>query len=139
MTDSEPRARWSRRRVLRSAGLATLGTAAGAITLNAIAPALWPQTAPVDLNDSYWVAALPAAGPALQASIDVDVAIIGGGLTGLATAYYLRTMDPSRRVALLEARACGNGRSPSDGSVKDSIRSIGAAAIRSLHEAVRPS
>ena len=117
VTDSEPRARWSRRRVLRSAGLATLGTAAGAITLNAIAPALWPQTAPVDLNDSYWVAALPAAGPALQASIDVDVAIIGGGLTGLATAYYLRTMDPSRRVALLEARACGNGASARNGAM----------------------
>lgn len=103
--------------MLKGAGLATLGTAAGAITLNAIAPRLWQQTAPVDLNDSHWAAALPAAEPALRRSIDVDVAIIGGGLTGLATAFYLRTTDPGRRVALFEAWACGNGASARNGAM----------------------
>ena len=117
MADWVTRPRWTRRRVLQSAGLATLGTAAGAITLNAVAPRLWPQTAPVDLNDSYWAAALPAAEPALRNAIDVDVAVIGGGLTGLATAFYLRRADPSRRVALFEARACGNGASARNGAM----------------------
>jgi glycine/D-amino acid oxidase-like deaminating enzyme len=103
--------------VLQSAGIATLGTAAGAIALNTLAPKLWPQTAPVDPNKSYWAAALPAAGQALQESIDVDVAIVGGGLTGLATAFYLRTADPGRRVALFEARVCGNGASARNGAM----------------------
>ena len=36
--------------------------------------------------------------------ISVNVAIIGGGYTGLATAYHLKTAEPSLNVAVLDAR-----------------------------------
>jgi glycine/D-amino acid oxidase-like deaminating enzyme len=46
----------------------------------------------------------------------VDVAIIGGGYTGLTTAYELRRADPSLDVAVLEAREIGYGSSGRNGS-----------------------
>jgi hypothetical protein len=36
--------------------------------------------------------------PALPGDTDADVAIVGAGFTGLWTAYYLVTLDPSLRV-----------------------------------------
>jgi glycine/D-amino acid oxidase-like deaminating enzyme/nitrite reductase/ring-hydroxylating ferredoxin subunit len=45
--------------------------------------------------------------PALQSSLDVDVAIIGGGVTGLSTA--LRLLEKRKKVAVLEARQVGKG------------------------------
>ena len=33
--------------------------------------------------------------PALQGSLDVDVAVVGGGYTGLLTALALRERDPA--------------------------------------------
>ena len=43
---------------------------------------------------------------------EVDVAIVGGGYTGLWTAYYLLGLDPSLSVVVLEAdtRAGGDPR-----------------------------
>ena len=46
---------------------------------------------------------------------DVDVAIIGGGFTGLWTAYYLLQADPSIRVAILERDIAGFGASGRNG------------------------
>lgn len=46
---------------------------------------------------------------------DVDVAIIGAGLSGLWTAYYLRKALPSLRIALLEAHEVGFGASGRNG------------------------
>ena len=37
----------------------------------------------------------PKPRPPLSGDIDVDVAIVGGGFTGLWTAYYLMRADPS--------------------------------------------
>jgi glycine/D-amino acid oxidase-like deaminating enzyme len=53
--------------------------------------------------------------PPLTAVLAVDVAIAGGGYTGLWTALALRERDPSLRVALLEARAVGEGPSGRNG------------------------
>lgn len=39
---------------------------------------------------------------ALPGDREFDVAIIGGGLTGLWTAYYLAKCDPSLSIAVLE-------------------------------------
>lgn len=41
----------------------------------------------------------------------VDVTIIGGGVIGCATAYALRQLDPSLRLAILEAGALADGAS----------------------------
>ena len=52
---------------------------------------------------------------ALTADIEADVAIIGGGFTGLWSAFYLKTLDPSVRVVILEAERIGFGASGRNG------------------------
>lgn len=67
---------------------------------------------------SLWHATVPdrlEAGPALGGDIDVDVAIVGGGFTGLWTAYYLRKADPGLRIAVLEREVAGFGASGRNG------------------------
>jgi len=53
--------------------------------------------------------------PALNGDLDVDVAIVGAGYTGLWTAYYLAQLDPSLRVAVLERDHIGFGASGRNG------------------------
>jgi glycine/D-amino acid oxidase-like deaminating enzyme len=53
--------------------------------------------------------------PALPGPVDVDVAIVGAGYTGLWTAYYLRNADPGVRVAMLEREIAGFGASGRNG------------------------
>ena len=66
---------------------------------------LWDETL---LHDSQKRAALTA-------DIEADVAIIGGGFTGLWSAFYLKTLDPSVRVVILEAERIGFGASGRNG------------------------
>jgi glycine/D-amino acid oxidase-like deaminating enzyme len=54
--------------------------------------------------------------PALDGSTDADVAILGGGYTGLWTAYYLLKADPTLRVVILESEICGFGASGRNGA-----------------------
>ena len=58
---------------------------------------------------------IPNPRPALPGPINVDVAIVGGGYTGLWTAYYLKSLQPDLRVALLEQRFAGFGASGRNG------------------------
>jgi len=51
----------------------------------------------------------------LPGDTDVDVAIVGGGYTGLWTAYALAEADPSLRIALIEKEICGFGASGRNG------------------------
>lgn len=51
----------------------------------------------------------------LDGSIDVDVAIVGAGFTGLWTAYYLLANDPSLKVAVVEKNFVGFGASGRNG------------------------
>jgi glycine/D-amino acid oxidase-like deaminating enzyme len=53
--------------------------------------------------------------PPLPGRVDVDVAIVGAGYTGLWTAYYLRRADPGLRVAVLEREVAGFGASGRNG------------------------
>jgi glycine/D-amino acid oxidase-like deaminating enzyme len=53
--------------------------------------------------------------PALRGPADADVAIVGGGYTGLWTALALREREPSLRVAVLERDVCGRGPSGRNG------------------------
>jgi glycine/D-amino acid oxidase-like deaminating enzyme len=47
----------------------------------------------------------------------VDVAVVGGGFTGLAVAAWLRYLDPQQRVAVFEADAIGSGSSGHTGGL----------------------
>nr|WP_153746459.1 FAD-binding oxidoreductase [Microbacterium sp. SYP-A9085] len=58
---------------------------------------------------------MPAPRPALPGDLDVDVCVVGAGFTGLWTAYYLRRLDPSVRVVVIEARFAGFGASGRNG------------------------
>ena len=53
--------------------------------------------------------------PALDGDRDVDVAIVGGGFSGLWTAYYLSKLDPSLQILILEKHFCGFGASGRNG------------------------
>jgi glycine/D-amino acid oxidase-like deaminating enzyme len=53
--------------------------------------------------------------PPLSGTITVDVAIVGGGFTGLWTALALRERAPHLSVALIEASLCGSGASGKNG------------------------
>ena len=59
-----------------------------------------------DGGASLWHATLPAeeqvARGALDGDVVADVAIAGGGYTGLWTAYALKRADPSLRVVVCE-------------------------------------
>jgi len=58
---------------------------------------------------SFWLDQpdAPEPLPALAANITADLAVVGGGFTGLWTALLARERDPSRDVVLLEARTSG--------------------------------
>ncbi len=47
--------------------------------------------------------------------IEVDVAVVGGGLTGLWAAYYLIEADPDLRIAVIEREVMGFGASGRNG------------------------
>lgn len=53
--------------------------------------------------------------PSLFGEETADVAIIGGGYTGMWTAYFLTEMAPGTRIVLLEADICGGGPSGRNG------------------------
>jgi glycine/D-amino acid oxidase-like deaminating enzyme len=53
--------------------------------------------------------------PALTDDLQVDVAIIGAGYTGLWTAYYLKRLAPHLNVAIVEAQIAGFGASGRNG------------------------
>ena len=66
---------------------------------------------------SFWYTqtGLPEPGPRLSGDRDCDVCIVGGGLTGLWTAYYLAKAEPGLRIAVLEAEFVGYGASGRNG------------------------
>ena len=49
----------------------------------------------------------PVSKPTLTGDISTEIAIIGGGLTGILTAHYLT--GAGREVTVLEARRVGSG------------------------------
>lgn len=66
---------------------------------------------------SLWWSDIDVTSPrsSLRGDVDVDVAIIGGGYTGLWTARELLRRDAHLRVAVIEAQVCGFGASGRNG------------------------
>jgi len=67
--------------------------------------ALW------DNVSSFWLAEEYTPNPPLIGQIQVDIAIIGGGVTGLSSAYHLKQRYPEKHIVLLEGQAVGFGAS----------------------------
>ncbi len=71
----------------------------------------------LDANRSAWVtesAPVQTTTP-LRGRITADVAIVGGGFTGVSTAWHLSGRMPGRGIVLLEAGALGHGASGRNG------------------------
>lgn len=103
----------SRRGLLRIAGVA-----AGTIVAAEVAtPLIFPEKLEFDENISLWAAAQPQKNPPLAEDLEVDVAIIGGGYTGLSSAYHILKRHPERSVAVFEARGVGHGASGRNGGM----------------------
>jgi glycine/D-amino acid oxidase-like deaminating enzyme len=66
----------------------------------------------------YWIEEAGPVDPApvLAGAREADVLVVGGGYTGMWTAWYARQLEPEARVVLLEAEeVCGRGPSGRNG------------------------
>lgn len=85
---------------------------------------------PVEPVQSFWAHSTPArqSGAALDGTIETDIAIIGGGLTGLSAALHLA--QSGRKVALIEAKSIGwGGSGRSNGQVIPTLAAMEPAAM----------
>ncbi len=92
---------------------------------------------------SHWLArgrAVPL--PPLDGSQSADVAVVGGGFTGLWSAIRLAEAAPKARIVLLESRYAGFGASGRNGgfamtmvgrNLHDLVRKVGPTQARTLH------
>jgi glycine/D-amino acid oxidase-like deaminating enzyme len=71
----------------------------------------------------YWLeeAGEVAPLPELVGERSADVVVIGGGYTGLWTAWQVKALEPEARVVLLEADLCGRGPSGRNGGFCNSM------------------
>lgn len=67
--------------------------------------------------------------PTLPGSIDVDIAVLGAGYTGLWTAYYLLQRDPALRIAVVDGEIAGFGASGRNGAWCSSDFSVTPAML----------
>lgn len=83
--------------------------------------------------------------PAMQCSGEVDVAIVGGGYTGLWTTYYLLRSMPELKIAILEKEVVGFGASGRNGgwcssrfpvTPSELMRRVGTESARALQLAM---
>jgi ribulose 1,5-bisphosphate synthetase/thiazole synthase len=58
-----------------------------------------------DNTDSFWLAEEYLPNPPLTGQREADVAIIGGGITGLSSAYHLKRHYPEKHIVLIEGQA----------------------------------
>jgi glycine/D-amino acid oxidase-like deaminating enzyme len=88
----------------------------------------------------------PPARPGLPGDLDVDVAIVGAGYTGLWTARALAVADPGVRLAVLEAEVAGFGASGRNGGWCSALfaasgarlaRTYGPDAARRMRQAMQ--
>ena len=81
-----------------------------------------------DTVDDDW-----APRESLSSNIEADVAIVGAGLTGLWTAYYLLDRDPSLRVVLLDSEVAGFGASGRNGGWCSALFPASTTALEKRH------
>lgn len=82
------------------------------------------MTAPVQHDPhGFWIAEAgpqPAC-PRLERDIEVDVVVVGGGFTGLWTAWHILGAEPETKVAVIESDRFGHGPSGRNGGFVDAL------------------
>jgi glycine/D-amino acid oxidase-like deaminating enzyme len=73
--------------------------------------------------------------PSLSGDLDVDVAIVGAGYTGLWTARELKRRDPGIRIVVLERSVCGFGASGRNGGWASALYPLGDHVVTERHGA----
>ena len=102
-------------------GRARAGAASATVSYRGLS--FWHDTVPDDLTPR----------PALPGDTDVDVAIIGGGLTGLWTAWYLLERDPALTITVLEKDIAGFGASGRNGGWVSALFPRSTASLERQH------
>ena len=69
----------------------------------------------------------------LPGNVRADVAIIGGGLTGLWTAYYLSQLDPTLSIVVLEKEIAGFGASGRNGGWCSALFPAATTKLERMH------
>lgn len=89
---------------------------------------------------SFWFDSLAASGvddleerPPLPGDLEVDVAVVGGGLTALWSVYYLQKLQPELRIAILEKRIAGFGASGRNGGWCSALFPASVTALEKRH------
>ena len=88
---------------------------------------------------SYWHDSVASAGdpleqrPPLPGDTDADIAIVGGGLTGLWTAWYLLQREPGARILVLEKEIAGFGASGRNGGWCSALFPRSTASLAARH------
>lgn len=88
-----------------------------------------------DYSDkSFWLATYGpyTPNPPVQGDLKVDVAVIGGGFTGLSTAYHLRKENAGIRVAVLEGEVIGFGASGRNGGFSMTLFGLEPAVTKAI-------
>lgn len=67
------------------------------------------------LREALAAEGAPLPAPPLREPLEADVAIVGGGYTGMWAAWFLTERAPDARIALLEQDICGGGPSGRNG------------------------
>ena len=89
------------------------------------------------MNNSLWWARSPSGEPRpnLVGDAEADVVIVGGGFTGLWTAYYLAALNPGASVMVLEAGCVGFGASGRNGGWCSALFPVTAGRLTSQYGA----
>jgi glycine/D-amino acid oxidase-like deaminating enzyme len=97
---------------------------------------------PPDAGRSWWLrealadpdlAGVPT--PPLSGDTEADVVILGGGYTGMWTAFHLKQLDPGVDVVVLEQDICGGGPSGRNGGFLNGFWSDLDALVRDYGDA----
>jgi glycine/D-amino acid oxidase-like deaminating enzyme len=97
----------------------------------------------LDRNQAVWTAETEPPRPAgsLAGRVSADIAIVGGGFTGVSTAWHLRQRHADKGIVLLEARTLGNGASGRNGGQAlhwiNGVTSEDPDALRRIHGATQ--
>lgn len=93
---------------------------------------------------SFWQSTVDMTpGAPLQQDLECDVAVVGGGYSGLSIARELKRLDPSREVVLLEHSVVGHGASGRNGGfampllgwdLYETTRQLGEAEAKRAYE-----